>query len=171
MFGFLGGAKFLTSKPFIGGMVGLVILASVFFGYKHYTGLLDRVDVLSAERTVLKTGLDIERSTVQSLLGNIASWEASQAELMATIDEMQENSNEAEAENQRLQELFAELSFEDLSVADADSVANVISDQLWISIGAATDPSRYDQPGEPSGEAGPPEAGASTDPPSGVEGS
>jgi len=169
MFG-LGAAKFLTSKPFIGGMVGLVIITSLYFGYRHYTGLLDRVEYLVAEQTVLKTGLDIERTTVQQLLGAVGSWEASQAELLDTIAEMQERSNDAEAENRRLQELFAELSFEDLSVADADSVANDISDRLWSQLRAATDPDRHDLPGSPSGEASPPAPGPDTGPSSGLGG-
>lgn len=169
MFGFLGGAKFLTSKPFIGGMVGLVILASIFFAYKHYTGLLDRVETLVATQTVLQTGLDIERQTVVQLLGAVDSWEASQDELLGTIEEMQENAHAAREENRNLRELFAEIDLGSMAPAAADSIVNSLSDRLWNGIGAASDPSRHSGSDNPAGEAGPPGPGPDPGPPGGLE--
>lgn len=138
----------LGSKWFLGGLAGLVVVTVLGLGYRHYTGLLDEVELLSARQAQLDLALDIERETVVSLGQNLEEWKEAQDDLVQTIERMQDEAHEARAEARRLRRLFAELDFESMSAADVDSVATGIIDRLWGLLEAATDPGRYSGDGE-----------------------
>ena len=144
---------FLLKKPVLAGLAGLVIVTMLGLGYRHYTGLLDRVETLQAQSATLTLGLDTERAAVVDLLDVVKDWEQSQADLVGKIKEMQNESTEARAETRRLRELFAKLDFEDLAPAALDSLADDTTDRLWRLIDDATDPGRYSRGGTSAGEA------------------
>ena len=151
---------FLLKKPVLAGLAGLVIITMLGLGYRHYTGLLDRVETLQAQSATLTLGLDTERAAVVDLLDVVGEWEKSQADLVGKIKEMQNESNEARAETRRLRELFAELDFDDLAPAALDSLADDTTDRLWRLIDDATDPRRYGSSGTAAGEADSTSAGS-----------
>ena len=160
MFGALG--LLLKSKAGMAGIAGVVLVAALYLGYRHYNGLLDEVSNLKATQVALKNGLDIERAAVITLSGVVEDWEDSRLELLQKIKEMQDEAYDARAETRRLHELFAEIDFGDLAAADLDSLADDTIDRLWGLIQAASDPSGYGDGGEAGPEAG--TAGSEPDP-------
>ena len=152
MFGALG--LLLKSKPMIAGIAGLGLVTILFFGYRHYTGLLDEVANLKVTQAVLEKGLDMERSAVVQLSEVVSDWELSRLELLQKVKEMQDEAHDARAETRRLHELFTEIDFAALAAADLDSLADDTIDRLWRLIQTATDPDRYGDGGEAGPEAG-----------------
>lgn len=152
--------KLFTSKPFIGGMIGLAIMTTIYFGYRHYNNLLADMELLQARHTQIEVGLEVEKKAVVVLKDTIETWEASQKKILNTVREMQEKAHEATKETRRLQQLFSEIKLEDLSADAADSVANDVSDRLWDNIYSSTSSIGYGDSSEPPGKADPANAPA-----------
>jgi len=162
---------FLMKKPVLAGLAGLALVTMLGLGYRHYTGLLNKVESLQAQSATLALGLDTERAAVVDLQGVIEEWEQSQADLVGQIKEMQEIANDARQETQRLRQLFAEIDFADLAPAALDSLADDTTERLFRLIDDASDPGRYDSSGAAASEADTTSAGSDPDAGPGLDGS
>ena len=154
----------LRSKWFVAGLAGLVVVTTIFFGYRHYTGLIKDLEVLRASQAQQQMALDIQRQSVLDLSGVIEEYKDAQADLERTVTEMMGEAHEAREEARRLRRMFAEIDWEALAPADVDSVAAATIDRLWRLLESASRGSEPGPGGVPAGEADAAGAGAGRDP-------
>lgn len=118
------------------GVLGIGVALTIYLGYRHYTRLIEKVNVAEQTATVLQTGLDIERATVRDLRDATGDWKDDRTQLLRHVEEMQEASYEAALETKHLRKMFSEI---DWNSVDADSVANATTDRLFSLIASATE--------------------------------
>jgi TolA-binding protein len=111
----------LASVPFIGGFLGKIglkgvltglalvgVVATVAFGYWHYTSLLDKVSVLERNDQVQKQTIETQHQTIDAQGEAIQEWEEAQEELQRRLERLQRVARQARQETRRLNDIFAE---------------------------------------------------------------
>jgi hypothetical protein len=147
------------------GVLGVGLVAMIGLGYRHYTGLLEKVTKLSSEKVSLQTSLRDEKATSEKLRANSWRWKHSYDKLVVSHAEAQRQAERATAEARRLDQLFGRHDLEALALAKPRLVQNRVnaaSDSALRLLSCATTPGCIDDGGTRATDdaaAGPPGPG------------
>jgi len=89
------------------GLAAAAVTLVIFLAYKNYTDLQDRVAVLTADNITLTGAVETQGKTIDAQQSAIGEWSASQDELVARFDELQQVAMQANNEVRRLNGIFA----------------------------------------------------------------
>lgn len=118
---------FSNVKIWLVGIAVVAVVTSIGLGYKHYSGLLATVDVLTATNAKLETSISVQGVTIDAQESALGVWQNSQANLLARVDEMLIASTEATSEARRLHEIFAQHDLSELAKAKPGLIENRIN--------------------------------------------
>lgn len=85
----------------------LLIVGLLTAGYFHYKGLVANLKTLEANAVKMDLAVEIQHKTIGVFKKSIDSWETSQNELIAQMEELKNVSEQAAAERGRLGKIFA----------------------------------------------------------------
>ncbi len=97
----------IPPKIFIAGIALIAVLATIYLGYRHYTGLLETVRVLGINNAQLETAVGIQQYTIDDQGEVLVEWRVSQDALVALVAELQRVAEDAERETRRLNDIFS----------------------------------------------------------------
>jgi len=107
---------FTKLKFIIAGVLALATVTIIGLGYRHYTGLLETVSVLTENNTKLTTAVDLQRTTIAVQGEAIGEWQSAQGTLVARMEELQRVAHKATKETRRLNGIFARNNLTELAV-------------------------------------------------------
>ena len=90
------------------GIAGLAIVTSITLGYSHYTGLVSDLEVSKANQARLELAVDVQTETIAAAQKNATDWQDAYAALEAQAEVVRQIAVEAQAEQERLNDIFAE---------------------------------------------------------------
>lgn len=96
----------IISKIGIYAVIAAVLSAIIFFGYRHYTGLLSEINTLTANNATLQVSFDTEKATVTELKLTVTEWELAGEEYQNQIQALAARTIEARSEIRRLNDIF-----------------------------------------------------------------
>lgn len=94
-------------KMIAAGLAALAVVTTIGLTYRHYTGLLSKVETLQTNNTRLQTAVDEQTATIDAQEQAISEWQESQDELIARVEELQRIAQEANREVRRLNGIFS----------------------------------------------------------------
>lgn len=107
--------SFIPAKLIYALVAGAVVLSIFYFGFRHYSDMVDDIAMLNADKAKLEVSVKLQKQTIQVKDEAIDKWEAAQKELIATIEAMAEVSAAATAETRKINDLFADHNLSELS--------------------------------------------------------
>lgn len=107
---------FSKMKLAIAGLLVVGLVTIIGLGYRHYTGLLAERDILKANNAVLETAVGTQTITIDAQTAAISEWSLALTELSSRMEEMERVQLEATQETQRLNGIFSQHDFGNLSL-------------------------------------------------------
>jgi len=104
-------------KMAIYGFVGLAIVTTITLGYSHYKGIVSDLAVSIANEAKLELAIDVQTETIVAAQQNATDWKDAYAALEAQAEVVRQIAVEAQAEQERLNGLFAEHDLNELAGA------------------------------------------------------
>jgi len=108
---------FGSMKMWIVGLAGLAIVTAITLGYSHYTSIVADLAVSKANEVKLELAIDVQKDTIVAVQENAADWKDAYAALEAQAEVVRQIAVEAQAEQERLNGLFAEHDLNELAGA------------------------------------------------------
>lgn len=106
---------FSNTKMIVITVICFTIGSALFLGYRHYTNLLETVEVLTENNFKLEAAVEVQGMALDASLSAIDKWQTSQLELQKKVEESIQVSNEAQNELRRITNVFAKHNFTELS--------------------------------------------------------
>jgi len=124
-----GGAGLLKHwRPILIGLLALGVVTGISLGYRHYTGLLSTVQILTANEAKWQLDHDIQSATITAQEIALEDWKLAQEAWVATVASMQTLNTTANAENRRLNDIFSKHDFGRLALGRPTMVEKRIND-------------------------------------------
>ncbi len=83
------------------------LLFAIWLGYRHYTNMIETINVLRADNAQLTTAVDLQDETIKAQQGVIGDWKDSHQELVGRMDQLYTLADKAATETRRLNDIFS----------------------------------------------------------------
>lgn len=123
--GVFGGTSWKTWAGI--GAVAAVSL-TVYLGYRHYEGLVARLEATEQRAATLDLAVKTQNETIGAQASAIAEWKGALAEYAKKLDEVQQYADEAGVETRRLRDEFAKVSLRALASKEPGLVTRRVND-------------------------------------------
>ncbi len=94
-------------KAIIVGVVLVAVVTIIGLGYRHYTNLVETVNVLTGNNAQLNTAVGLQKDTIDAQAEAIGAWSTSQDALLKRFDELRSVTEKAATETRRLNDIFS----------------------------------------------------------------
>lgn len=111
-------------KQYIMAGAALAIVTGIFFGVRHYEGVLSDLEVARANEAKLELAVETQKDAIDAAVENANDWQSAYAELQEQAAVLRQIATEAQAEQERLNDLFAEHNITDLAIAKPGLIEN-----------------------------------------------